>query len=188
MTKMRTYKGGVWADQETEARAFIGGVWVEYGPDTTDPGDQSLFADAPTGISEDGVALSQGVRFKSSMAGVMSAGRWWFGISPPTSAKCALYRVSDQVQLGSAVFTVPGDDVAWNLATYTSPIPIVAETWYMAVCWTQNRYPYTPSYAWPRISGDLTADASFFTVAGDLAFPTSTTSLNFNCDVVFHRT
>lgn len=188
MTAIKTRQGGAWVDTSETAKVRIGGVWVDYGPSDPDPGDQTIFgSETPTNTAEDGVALSQGVRFKSSHAGVVTAGRWWCGASPPTSAKAAIYRESDQVQLGNATFgSLTG--LAWNTVTYGAPIAIAAETWYRATCWTQNRYPYTAAYAWPHVSGDLTANGAFYVAAADLAYPTSSSSLNFFCDVVFHRT
>lgn len=188
MTAIKIRVGGAWVDSTKVANARIGGLWVPYGPSDPDPGNQSIFTgETPANIGEDGVALSQGVRFKSSHAGFVNAGRWWAGISPPTSAKCAIYRVSDQVQLGNATSGAM-TALAWNNTTFTPRIPILANTDYMAVWWTANRYPYTAAYPWPRTLNDLTADAAFYVVAGDLAFPTNTTALNFFCDFVFTRT
>jgi hypothetical protein len=187
MTAVKICIGGVLVDSTAVAQARIGGVWVDFGPGDPDPGDQSLFTgETPFGIAEDGLALSQGVRFRSSRNGNISMGRWYFGSSPPTTAKCAIYRVSDMAQLKTATFGAPTAN-AWNNAAFTPVVPITAGVDYMAVGWTQNRYPYTPSYPWPHVSGDLTADGAYFVAAADLAFPTSPTTLNLFCDFVFNR-
>lgn len=185
MTAIKVRQGGVWVDSSKTAKARIGGAWVDFGPAAA--GDQYIFnGETPTNIAEDGVALAQGTKFRSSVAGIVKGARWYFGVSPPTVAKGALYRVSDLALLASATFGAP-DDVAWNNVLYSAPVAIAANTDYMAVCWTSNRYPYTPSYSYPHTSGDLTASASFFKVAADIAFPDTGSSLNFNCDVIFSR-
>ena len=180
--------GGAWVDSVLEGYARVGGVFIPFAPGgDPDPGDQSLFTgETPSNVAEDGVALSQGIKFRSSRAGTVSMGRWWAGASPPTSAKCALYRVSDQVQLAVATFGSMSS-LAWTNKAYSAPVAILADTDYMAVCWTSNRYPYTPGYSFPHVSGDLTALASYFKVSADIAYPDGASSLNFNCDLVFNR-
>lgn len=186
--RLKARVSGAWITTDKAGAVRLSGSTIPFGPSDPDPGDQTIFgAEVPANTAEDGFALSQGVRFKSSHAGVITAGRWWCGASPPTAAKAAIYRESDQTQLGSATFgTLTG--LSWNTVNFAPSITIAAETWYRAVCWTANRYPYTGSYPWPHTSGDLTATGAYFTAAADLAYPTTATSLNFFCDLTFHRT
>ncbi len=183
---VRTATGWTDTGQHGFARTATG--WAEFGAGEEPPTDQTIFGtETPTNVAEDGVALTQGTKFQSSHAGVVVAGKWWAGASPPTSTKFALYRVSDFAQLGVKVASALAP-LAWTTVAYDAPIPILANTDYMAVWWTQNRYPYTASYPYPKVSGDLTASGTFFDVSADISFPDTSTSLSFFCDLVFNRT
>lgn len=184
---LKTRVGGAWVERPAEdGFARVGGIWVPYGGGGGGGGEpQNIFGtETPTNVAEDGVALAQGVRFSSSVSGTATQGRWWCGVSPPTSAKAAIYRVSDQAQLGAATFGTLSA-LAWNTVNFASPIALSAGVTYAAVCWTANRYPYTPSYSWPKVSGNLTATGAYFSIAADLTFPTSGSTLNFFCDLTF---
>lgn len=126
----------------------------------------------------DGVAYSMGTRFKPTVDGRITHARWIFptNAQPSGPIRAALYRVSDQVRVGFTTFDDPGVLGAWNEAAYPTPIDVAANVEYAAVIWTPQRYVATPSYPWPKVSGDLTTTGSsgyFDASPTDIQYPTS---------------
>lgn len=136
---------------------------------------QTIFADeVPANLdNNDGDPYSLGTRFEPLVAGQATHGRWYFSTTPATApVQIAIYRDSDQQQLGSAVF--PADrPQGWHQVAFDPPIALEALGQYRVVVWTPNRYVSTGAYFADSITrGDIfcPAVAGRFLVGPAMAF------------------
>lgn len=144
-------------------------------------------------LADGGTNYALGTRFTPDVDGTVTHGRWRFPATIPhasTQVPVGLYRVSDQVLLGSATFPLGATLGAWNEVAYSSAIPVTAGVTYVTTIWTPLRYVANGSYGWPKVSGNLTAGTAngWLTVnPGALAYPVAQSgiSANYFADLVF---
>lgn len=103
-----------------------------------------------------------------------------------------IYRVSGVVTLGVKAF--PNQTAAgWQQVAFDTPIALTAGIEYATVIYTPSRYVATVSYAWPVVSGDLTAgaDNGWFTsgvASNQLPTTESPNNASYFADLVFQPT
>jgi hypothetical protein len=152
---------------------------------------------APSNASEAAnTPITLGVKFWSTEAGTVSAIRFYRGTTSPQGYVASLYSASGTLLGSVTMATESGPVPGWQVGTFASPIPISANTTYVAAY-------YVPSGEYLRVpeglsqgvtTGPLTAPASS-AVGGNgvykpkQAFPTrSWEAANFLADVVFTPT
>lgn len=152
----------------------------------------------PVTSLNDGVALELGVKFQSSIPGFITGIRFWKG-STPTNTGTHIGELYDAAGTRLAQATFTGETASgWQTVTFSSAVPILANTTYIAAYWSGNGfYTVTNNYFTVAVvNGTLTALAStgpnpngVFRYTATPAFPTSTfQSSNYWVDVVFSST
>lgn len=156
---------------------------------------QNLFGTETPAIADasDAAEYVLATRFTPGVAGAITHGRWHF----PTNAQpgdapvqVGIYRVSDQVLLGSATFPAFPTLGAWNQVAFSSPIAVSAGATYAVAIYLAGRYVATTGYPWPKTSGDLTAGSAngwLASASGGLTWPGSQSgnAASYFADVVF---
>ncbi len=154
----------------------------------------TLFQDTVTpGIYEinDGVPLTLGVRFSSTTAGTITGVRFYKAASNTGTHTGTLFTASGQ-QLATITFTNE-TTAGWQTATFNQPVPINANTEYVAAYTTPGTYSATPGgHGTALTSGPLrtTDGAGAFTYsqgspATDPTPATSSTSSSRQSDLPF---
>jgi Domain of unknown function (DUF4082) len=154
----------------------------------------SIFGDAvPINPIDDGNAVTLGVKFWSSQPGAISGIRFYRAVGSPQGYVAKLYS-ADGTLLGSVTLAHESGPVAgWQIANFASPIPIKANTTYIAAY-----YSAVGQGAWDEwglsngvTSGPLTAPASSATGGNGVyhynnTFPSNSyDSSNYYVDVAF---
>jgi Domain of unknown function (DUF4082) len=157
----------------------------------------SVFGNAvPKNPIDDGLAVTIGVKFWSSQSGTISAIRFYRAVANPHGYVAKLYTAGGtllaSVNLAHESGPVPG----WQVANFASPIPISANTTYIAAY-----YSAVGRGAWDEwgmsngaTNGPLTAPASSAVGGNGVyhynnAFPSnSNDASNFYVDVLFTPT
>jgi hypothetical protein len=126
---------------------------------------QTLFTSqtpSTTNASDAAPGLTLGTCWYSNVDGYVTGIRWYFPATLPAVAPTALlYEVIDSgsgTELASTQFASP---VAgqWNEVLFDDPVPVDADTLYIAAVWTPDRYVATSGFftAADLVSGDLVA-------------------------------
>jgi hypothetical protein len=157
----------------------------------------SIFGNAlPSNPIDDGNAVTLGVKFWSSQSGTISAIRFYRAVSNPYGYVAKLYTPGGtllaSVKLATESSPVPG----WQVANFSSPVPINANTTYIAAYYSAVGQGAWDAYGMSNghTSGPLTAPASS-TVGGNgvyhynNSFPNqSYEASNYYVDVLFTPT
>ncbi|MBN6050742.1 DUF4082 domain-containing protein, partial [Nonomuraea sp. RK-328] len=169
-------------------QAFDGAALVTLAPSTS-PGVNHVVTNTlwPSSATPavanhpDTDAVTLGVRFKASTSGVVRGIRFYKG-SQNTGTHIGALWTTGGTQLATVTFT--GETASgWQQANFSSPVPIDADTAYIASYFTPSgHFSYTVNYfATDRNSPPLTAPAStagtsngLYTYGPANAFPTST--------------
>ena len=166
-----------------------------YGPPCFAQSSISLFTNAipATVVNSDTTAVTLGVKFWSAQAGTVSGIRFFRGAKNPNGYIVALYSASGLrlalVRLEADSGPLPG----WQQANFSTPIPIKANTTYVAAYYTSNGlFASTPKgLAQTVTSGPLNAPAAS-AVGGNGVYQTGSRfptlgflQTNYFVDVVF---
>lgn len=142
----------------------------------------------------DGTPIEVGVKFRSSVNGYIMGIRFYKGVDNTGVHVGHLWQQSDGAQLGEATFTSETAS-GWQTVSFSSPIPITANTTYVASYFSPNGYfAYDANYFASSgvTNGPLTAlqagidgPNGVFNY-GSSSFPsTAGTSANYWVDVIF---
>ena len=174
--------------------------WVDVifvpGPTPPPPAGQTLFAvsDTPATITvTDQSAVELGVRFRAAVAGSIAAIRFYKGPSNVGAHEGRLWTAGGSL-LATASFS--GETASgWQTANFSSPVPIAANTAYIASYHSNGFYSVTENgFSTANVRGDLTAPADaagapngLYTYGPSGSFPLSTfNKSNYFVDVVFN--
>ncbi|MGZ3140767.1 DUF4082 domain-containing protein [Lentzea chajnantorensis] len=160
------------------------------------PAPVSLFSgsDVPAIVNSGDVGpLELGVKFRTSSANATATGIKFYKGSLNTGTHVAhLWNAATQQLLATATFT--GESASgWQTVTFANPVPLTANTTYIAAYHTTTRYSVTNGYfANARVVGSLTAPSSasaggngVFVYGPAGSFPASSfDSTNYWVDVV----
>src|SRR6185437_7954517 len=147
----------------------------------------SLLASArPAKLSgNDGNAVGLGMKFSSSVAGTITAIKFYKAINSTGTHTGHIWSSS-----GGALFagTFSGETASgWQTLQLATPLAIAANTTY-TVSYHTSEYVWSQPYGWPVSSAPLAApaNAGVYAYGSGSAFPTSTyQSSNYFVDVVF---
>ena len=133
--------------------------------------------------------VSLGVRFASSSAGTVDAIKFYKGPGNVGTHVGSLWRVSDGALLGSVTF-VGESTTGWQTAQFASPIPVAADTEYIASYRAPvGHYSATPGvFSGSGLQRDTlrtSADSGAYTYG--TGYPNATSSTSYLVDVVFTR-
>ena len=172
--------------------ALPGGSWSFTTAVGSSGTSYSLISATPTTAAEnDSGAVEVGMAFSSSLAGTVSAIRFYKGTGNTGTHTGSLWS-STGTRLATVTFT--GETATgWQTATLATPYSLTAETTYVVSYFAPSgHYADTGAYfATARTSGPLTASTSNgrYLYASTGGFPTSTyNSTNYFVDVVFTPT
>jgi hypothetical protein len=153
----------------------------------------SLFnpTDTPANVTwNDPSAVELGVRFESTVAGFVTGVRFYKG-PQNTGAHVGNLWSSDGVLLASATFTGETNS-GWQVAAFTNPVPIAADTIYIVSYHTNGFYSADPGYftSYPHSNGPLVAPAGetngVFSYGATSSFPSSGAGgINYWVDLIF---
>jgi hypothetical protein len=154
----------------------------------------SIFGNAvPNDPIDDAIAATLGVKFWSSQSGTISAIRFYRAVANPYGYVAKLYTAGGEllasVNLAHESSPLPG----WQVANFPSPIPITANTTYIAAYYTSNGQNAWDEWGMSNGAtyGPLTAPASAAVGGNGVwhtnnSFPSSTyNSSNYYVDVLF---
>jgi hypothetical protein len=157
----------------------------------------SIFGNAvPNDPIDDAIAATLGVTFWSSQSGTISAIRFYRAVANPNGYVAKLYTTGGKllasVNLAHESSPLPG----WQVAQFPSPIPISANTTYIAAYYTSNGQNAWDEWGMNNgvTNGPLTAPASSAVGGNGVwhsnnSFPSSTyNSSNYYVDVLFTPT
>lgn len=166
---------GTAPDPEPEPEPNPDLAGVSLWPDTPPP--------AQTDSDRDAVEL--GVRFRPSTDGYIVAVRFYEPAASEGAHPVALWSSSGTL-LASQDYA-GGSDAGWRVVTFDEPVPVQANTRYVASYHAPNgRYAATGGYSWPVSVEGLTGLAGVYTYGPAGSFPVSTyNSSNYWADVVF---
>lgn len=109
---------------------------------TIAPAEESLFSPATTPlvlVNNDGMGpITVGTRIQSNVAGIVKGLRFYRGVDDGTYTGY-LYNNDGSQVLSSIVFT-PGGPDGWQQATFSSPVPIAANTNYVVAVTSSNGF------------------------------------------------
>lgn len=153
---------------------------------------ETFFADTetPNGLTfDDTTPIVTGTYFKFAVDGLVTHARWFASSSVNGTPKWALYRVDDSHLMGEIDLTSYTQG-AWNTVPLGAPIPVVADTRYVAAYWSPNYYVATNHYFDDPITrGNLLTQAGagqYKQPSTDIDIPTSQFSgTSYFIDLVF---
>jgi hypothetical protein len=123
-------------------------VDVIFTPGTVGPVTLSLW-NGPVSPDSPWVAdmspVTLGMKFRSDAAAKITGLRFWKGSPNDNGSHIALLYTGSGQLLAQAAFTGETGS-GWQTVTFASPVPIAANTTYIAACWTNSGYPASRYY------------------------------------------
>jgi len=176
-----------WYDNATEVQAFT--PTSTSSPTTSSP--VSLFSSSATPaqpVANDPNAVEVGVQFQSSVAGTITAIRFYRASPTAAGAKVDLWSATGTLLGTGTIPTGSGSTPGWVVVPLAQPVAIEAGVTYVASYYTSNGgYAATNNYfTSPFTQGPLTALEGVYQYGTGGGFPTSTwQNSNYWVDVVF---
>lgn len=138
--------------------------------------DNLFGVEVPGGSFNQSGGITVGTRFTPAVDGSATHGKWYFpGTGQPgaVQVRIGIHRNSDQVLLGSVLFSASPTLSAWNTVAFTTPIALTAGVDYTISVWVAEIYVATTGYSWPKVSGNLTSHnpAGYFSAGGSIQYP-----------------
>jgi hypothetical protein len=138
--------------------------------------DNLFGVEVPGGSFNQSGGITLGTRFTTAVSGNATHGKWYFpGTGQPgaVQVRIGIHRNSDQVLLGSVLFSASPTLSAWNTVAFTTPIALTAGVDYTISVWVPEIYVATTGYSWPKVSGNLTSHnpAGYFSAGGSIQYP-----------------
>jgi hypothetical protein len=157
----------------------------------------SIFGNAvPKNPIDDALAATLGVKFWSSQSGTISAIRFYRAVANPHGYVAKLYTAGRTLLASVNLARESGPVPGWQVANFPSPIPISANTTYIAAYYTSNGQNAWDEWGMSNgaTNGPLTAPASSAVGGNGVwhlynAFPSNSyDSSNYYVDVLFTPT
>ena len=154
---------------------------------TAPAGAENLFGDAtPANPADaDNKAVELGVKFKPAVNGVITGVRFYKGAGNTGTHTGSLWSGTTRV----ATATFSGEtETGWQSVLFATPVFVKAGTEHIASYLAPaGHYAGDGGFAWPKVSGNLTASGGFYKYDGGL--PTQTyQNTNYYVDVMFLAT
>lgn len=129
-----------------------------------------------------------GLKFKTSISGTINKIRFY---QPHTNSNVSYIGIlwdNSSNTLATATYVSDGNS-GWKEIVFSVPVPIVANTTYMAsyLVPASNNYAFTTdaTLTIPHLSGSITAESSHYLYSSGMDYPTNSSGANYLVDVVF---